>query len=60
MQKKHFIVLLILINTALSYVQDANYKTIQSITYYQEEIRKENAYLSERCVLEIFYPQHIS
>ncbi len=37
--------------------QSYEYQTLSNIPYYQETIRKQDAYIAERCVLDIYYPK---
>lgn len=46
---------LILFGT-LAYTQDGEYKTILNIPYYSESVNQSDEYISERCVLDIYYP----
>ena len=36
--------------------QEIEYKTISGIPYYTEEIRQQESYINERCLLDIYYP----
>lgn len=36
--------------------QETAYKTVSNIPYYPEEVRTQDNYISERCVLDIYYP----
>ncbi len=36
--------------------QDIQYKTISDIPYYAEEVRRQDSYIGERCLLDIYYP----
>ncbi len=36
--------------------QDLEYDTIINIRYYSDSINKTNGYISERCILDIYYP----
>ena len=52
-------ILTILISTLTISVSCQTYKTLTDIPYYHEDIRKLDAYISKRCVLDIYYPQDI-
>jgi acetyl esterase/lipase len=39
-----------------SYSQSAEYKTVSNIPYYEASVRNADAYIAERCVLDIYYP----
>lgn len=38
--------------------QETNYTTKNDIPYYSEEISRNDAYIRERCVLDIYYPEN--
>lgn len=38
--------------------QETHYATVQNIPYYTENIRNSDTYISERCVLDIYYPEN--
>jgi len=38
--------------------QETNYTTKNDIPYYSEEISRKDAYIRERCVLDIYYPEN--
>ncbi|TVZ57982.1 acetyl esterase/lipase [Flavobacteriaceae bacterium MAR_2010_105] len=38
--------------------QDVIYETIEGIPYYNENINVSDAYINERCVLDIYYPKN--
>ena len=39
--------------------QESAYATVSSIPYYPESVRTGDAYLAQRCVLDVYYPQHV-
>ena len=45
--------------TILVRAQDANYETLNNIHYYSETINDADAYINERCVLDLYYPKNI-
>lgn len=47
--------LLILLLTSAT-AQETTYKTVSDIPYYDEEARRQDDYLRERCTLDIYYP----
>lgn len=38
--------------------QTNNYQHLKNIPYYNQEIRKANSYINERCFLDIYYPEN--
>ena len=50
------ILLLLLVTLIPAIGQETEYKTLSNIPYYAEEIRSQDSYISERCVLDIYYP----
>lgn len=57
MKKLSFIPLL-LFSISFTYAQDIIYEQLEDLPYYGEELRKTDVYLSERCVLDIYYPKN--
>ncbi len=57
MQKGLLSILLFCIGI-VSFAQKAEYKTSLNIPYYSDSVRQANAYIKERCVLDIYYPQN--
>jgi len=55
--KKSFLSVLLLCSVILSFAQKQEYKTKQNIPYYSESVNKSDSYISERCVLDIYYPE---
>jgi acetyl esterase/lipase len=41
------------------YTQEAQYETKQNIHYYNDAVNQSDAYINERCVLDIYYPKNI-
>jgi len=42
----------------LAFAQDGEYETILNIPYYSESVNQSDEYISERCVLDIYYPKN--
>lgn len=55
MKKSLFICLLLSISLS-GFSQETQYKTVRNIPYYDDEKRNSDAYIKERCVLDIYYP----
>lgn len=55
MTRISILLLLIALFTSVA-AQETEYKTISNIPYYNEEVRQQDSYISERCVLDIYYP----
>jgi acetyl esterase/lipase len=58
--KHFFLLLLFLCSCNLTDAQEINYITRDNISYYPEEINLADDYISERCVLDIYYPEDIN
>ena len=56
--KKLFLSLLLLLTTAFCFAQKTEYTTVSNIPYYNEATTKTDAYIKERCVLDIYYPKN--
>ncbi len=55
---KRFITLVVLV--AVTYTvnaQNATYVTDENVPYYSKELRKSDAYINERCVVDVYYPK---
>jgi acetyl esterase/lipase len=51
-------ILLILFTIGISVTaQKINYTEQKDVPYYEEAVRKQDAYIAERCVLDIYYPE---
>lgn len=63
MKTKHLIVLTLTLITTGVAAQEAKekieYLTEISITYYDEEVRRDDKYMQEMCVFDIYYPTNI-
>ena len=57
MKRFLFISLLILVSNNC-FSQEVNYKLEQNIQYYSDSINQSDAYINERCVLDIYYPKN--
>ena len=56
--KKYFSILLLLTATSV-FAQKTEYVTINNIPYYSEVTAKTDAYIKERCVVDVYYPKNI-
>jgi acetyl esterase/lipase len=56
--KKTISLILLLGLTCTVFAQESAYKTVENIPYYSDAISKSDAYISERCVLDVYYPQN--
>lgn len=54
--KKILIISFIISFSFNCFSQGTRYKTVSNIPYYDSAVRKTNAYIKERCVLDIYYP----
>lgn len=52
---RFFIFLLICVSLN-GFSQETQYETLSNIPYYSEEVSQSDAYMAERCVLDIYYP----
>ncbi|KPL10204.1 MAG: lipase [Bacteroides sp. SM23_62] len=43
----------------LVFAQDTEYETISNIPYYSESVNQSDEYISERCVLDVYYPKNM-
>lgn len=46
-------------STLSSLAQETVYTTLSNISYYDEEARSQDGYMSERCMLDIYYPEQV-
>lgn len=62
LSKKSLRVFLFVMSTLAVYVaanaQEIQYNTKKNIPYYDASVRKADAYINERCVLDIYYPEN--
>lgn len=56
MKNIQLLLVLMLFFALHSAAQETAYKTEQNIHYYPEEVNQSDTYISERCVLDIYYP----
>jgi acetyl esterase/lipase len=56
MKKTKMMLWALLIVCAPAFAQKSAYSEEKNIPYYDEPARQQNAYLAERCVLDIYYP----
>lgn len=56
--KKIFFILFLVAFSLSAKAQEIKYQTQENIQYYSEAIQKSDAYLKERCVLDIYYPEN--
>lgn len=57
--KKQFFILVLLFTVVFSFAQKTEYTTITNIPYYNEATTKTDAYIKERCILDIYYPKNV-
>jgi acetyl esterase/lipase len=50
--------ILLMIFSLPSVAQDINYATVPNIKYYQDAVNNTDPYISERCVLDLYYPKN--
>jgi acetyl esterase/lipase len=55
--KHSTLLLFLLLATPLLQAQEPAYATVSNIPYYPDTVRAQDAYLAQRCVLDIYYPQ---
>jgi acetyl esterase/lipase len=58
--KKIMPFLLLMIFSLPLVAQDVNYATVSNIKYYQVDVNNADPYISERCVLDLYYPKNTS
>jgi acetyl esterase/lipase len=56
--KKIFLSLVLLLSVTLVSAQKTEYTTVSNIPYYSEATANSDAYIKERCVLDIYYPKN--
>jgi acetyl esterase/lipase len=57
--KKQLILSMLLLISIACFAQDAAYWEDMNVPYYGEAERKQNTYLAERCVLDVYYPAQV-
>lgn len=53
---RFFLISCLLLSWTLGFSQKMEYQTLKDIPYYTEEVSNTDAYIQERCVLDIYYP----
>ncbi|MDR3260555.1 MAG: alpha/beta hydrolase [Tannerella sp.] len=56
---KKLVPFLLLLFCVAAWGQEAVYRTLSNVPYYEESLRRQDAYLAERCVSDIYYPENI-
>ena len=56
--KKILLTIVFVLFWILAFAQDGEYETILNIPYYSESVNQSDEYISERCVLDIYYPKN--
>jgi acetyl esterase/lipase len=57
--KRQTLLLAFLLAASLLRGQETSYATISAIPYYPEDVRAGDAYLAQRCVLDVYYPKDV-
>jgi acetyl esterase/lipase len=58
MKMKKSVILLILLSTGIvAAARKTDYSERKDIPYYSETVRQQDAYIAERCVLDVYYPE---
>lgn len=58
--KKFWLPLLSLCFVITAFAQQTNYATELNIHYYNDSINKTDTYISDRCVLDVYYPKNVN
>lgn len=58
MKITNLLILLLFVQTAVAQKETYSYKTISNIAYYDQATRNSDAYIKERCVLDLYYPEN--
>ena len=53
---KNLIILLVFGFGIVTHAQEIQYETKENIGYYEQSVNQSDAYIDERCVLDIYYP----
>jgi acetyl esterase/lipase len=56
--KRQTLLFLFLLAAPLLRGQEPSYATVSAIPYYTEEVRANDAYIAQRCVLDVYYPEN--
>ena len=59
MMKRKALLFFFLLTASLLPAQETAYTTVSGIPYYPEEVRATDAYIAQRCVLDIYYPEDV-
>ncbi|MDR0667073.1 MAG: alpha/beta hydrolase [Prevotellaceae bacterium] len=57
--KRLFLFFLLLPAASLLRAQEPAYSTLSAIPYYSETVRASDAYIAQRCVLDVYYPTDV-
>jgi acetyl esterase/lipase len=57
--KRIVLILCFALSALYTHAQVDNYEIVENIPYYGDELRKSDAYIAERCVLDIYYPKDL-
>ncbi|MBD0780117.1 alpha/beta hydrolase, partial [Maribacter sp. ANRC-HE7] len=58
MDKVKTLTLFLIFWVTLTNAQNIVYQTVKDIKYYDDSISNTNAYIKERCTLDIYYPKN--
>ena len=56
--KKNLLSIFFVLFGILVFAQDGEYEAVLNIPYYSESVNLSDKYISERCVLDIYYPKN--
>jgi acetyl esterase/lipase len=57
--KRLSILFFVLLSASILRGQETKYVTVSDIAYYADTVRAKDAYIAQRCVLDIYYPENI-
>lgn len=57
--KSQILLLLFLLSAPLLRGEESTYATVSAIPYYSEDVRSGDAYVAQRCVLDVYYPKDV-
>jgi len=55
----HYLFFSLLLFSCSAFSQTIQYHTQENIPYYADQVRKSDKYISDRCVLDIYYPENL-
>ena len=55
---KQVLLLFFLLATSLLWAQEPSYTAVSDIPYYAENVRAKDAYVAQRCMLDVYYPNN--